>query len=78
MFIVSPLFCFLAPVIIDHDALMASVLCPLTLKPSWHSFDTTTGRIGDRKERLAAGEWEGGTEGCACQGDALPVPPIVL
>lgn len=72
---------FPAPVLMEHDGLMDNVLPPPIQKPSWHSFNTTTGQIRDRKGGRAA--WEQGKRGeerrmCVWVRDVLFVPPVVL
>lgn len=60
---------FPAPAVMQHDGLMANVLPPPTRKPSWHSLNTTTGRIRDRKARRTARQrWktEGKPDGRMC------------
>lgn len=48
-----------APVIMQHDGLMANVLPPLTPRTRWHLFNTTTGRIRERKGRgTARQQWK--------------------
>lgn len=45
-----------APVVMWHDGLMASVRRPRAAKTSWHVFNTTTGRIRERKGKTVRQE----------------------
>lgn len=48
-----------APVVMQHDGLMANVLPPLTPRTPWHLFNTTTGRIREKKGRgTARQQWK--------------------